>query len=272
MKDGAIRISGLVKSYAPGRWARRPGPAERVLDGVDLEVGAGEVLALLGANGAGKTTLVEILATHLLPTSGEVEVCGCSVVRHAARVRRLVGYAPASHDSFYPRLSARQNLEFFATLHGLSHAAIAGRVGELLALVDLAHAQHSSFQKLSLGMQQRLAIARALLADPPVLLLDEPTRSLDPVMQREMHRLLRDTLRDRQGKTILLVTHSFQEAETVSSRVAILSKGRITGCGSVAELLASTSTGGLADAFACLTGHDLEAADQRSGGDTGRTL
>lgn len=235
--------------------------ASCVLDGISLEIAPGEIVGLLGSNGAGKTTLVEILSTHLLPTKGEARICGLDVVRHTQAVRRLLGYAPASTDSFFPRLSIRQNLEFFATLYDLDSTAASGRARELIDMVELGEMENRSFQKLSLGMQQRLGIARALLADPPVLLLDEPTRSLDPAMQGVIHRLLRATLRDRQGKTILLVTHSFQEAERVCDRIAILSHGRLAACGSVGDLRSLTGADELAGVFERLTGHDIAAPE-----------
>jgi len=261
VNSSAISVTNLVKTFSSPRWRGAPGQASCVLDGVNLDVSPSEIVGLLGSNGAGKTTLVEILATHLLPTSGVARICGQDVVAQAQAVRHLVGYAPSSTDTFFPRLSIQQNLEFFATLYDLNGATAERRVCDLIELVGLGDVKSRSFQKLSLGMQQRLSIARALLVNPPVLLLDEPTRSLDPAMQRAIHRLLRETLRNQQGKAILLVTHSFLEAETVCDRIAILSRGRLAACGKIGELLSGSGISDLPTAFERLTGHDIAAPE-----------
>ena len=231
----AIVLRGVSKSfYSPPpravRFLRRtPRPARHdVLRDVTLEVAAGTVVGLLGANGAGKTTLLEILCTLLIPTTGEAFIHGFNVVRETAAVKRLVGYCPCGFDSFYPRLSAAANLEFFAALNGLSRRDGRHRVEAACEMVGINGGRHLEFQRHSSGMKQRLALARALLIDPPVLLLDEPARSLDLQAQRDLWALLRGTLADRGKKTILLVTHNLSEAREACDRVAILQGGRIT--------------------------------------------
>ena len=254
MNDAAISVRNLVKSYPAGnplrRLLRSGGAAgNEVLHGISLEIAAGEVFGLLGPNGAGKTTLVEILATLLLPSGGQARVCGHDVVSEAAKARTLTGYCPSAAESFYPRLDAVENLEFFALLHDFTVSGAAAKITALLNLVGLADARGVQFQKLSQGMKQRLSLARALLTDPPVLLLDEPSKSLDPLLQIEIWRFLRDQLTKKMGKTILLVTHSLAEAESVCDRIAILNEGRIVSLGSVAEVKQSLGGRDLAAAF-----------------------
>lgn len=207
----------------------RPFQTQRltVLDGVDLEVRPGEVLGLLGANGAGKTTLLKILATLLLPTQGDVLVNGIDIAQFPQRVRRIVGYCLDTERSFYYRLTGAQNLSFFATLNNLSAHTAASRVADMLAVVGLTDAADAPFMTYSKGMQQRLGLARALLTDPRVLLLDEPTSSLDPNAAAEFHHFLRNTLVAQLKKAVLLVTHSFEEVRVCCDRVAVLDRGRL---------------------------------------------
>lgn len=255
MKDASISIHKLTKifpaggflgGFFPRSWN---GAGIEALRGISLEIFPGEVFGLLGPNGAGKTTLLEILATLLLPTSGEARVGGCDVVKDAAEVKRRVGYCPSATESFYPRLSAVENLQFFALLHDLRPRAAKERIAGLLDLVGLDGKSTGPFQRQSHGMKQRLALARALLADPPVLLLDEPTKSLDPLLQADIHRLLRKTLAEKLGKTILMVTHSLAEAEALCDRIAILHQGRIVAAGSAEEVKRALGGEDLASAF-----------------------
>jgi ABC-2 type transport system ATP-binding protein len=217
MTDAAILLSNVSKSFA----------AREVLRAVNLEVAPGTIVGLLGVNGAGKTTLLEILSTLLLPSSGHAFVFGHDVVSEAAAVRRLVGYCPCGFDSFYPRLSAEANLEFFAALNGFSRRAGRQRLNQVFDLLGVNGTRRLEFQRHSSGMKQKLVLGRALLADPRLLLLDEPTRSLDPAAQRAIWALLRTEIVARLNKTILLVTHSLTEAEEVCDRVIALEDGRI---------------------------------------------
>ncbi|MBA2506067.1 MAG: ABC transporter ATP-binding protein [Thermoleophilaceae bacterium] len=193
---------------------------------VDLDVGAGEIVALLGPNGAGKSTLLRILGTTVLPDEGRISVAGHDVVASPGQARRAIGFCLADERSWYWRLSGRQNLEFFTTLHGLRRRAAETRAAELLELIGLAEAADRPFGGYSTGMRLRLSVGRALLAEPPVLLLDEPTRSLDPVATANFRDLLREIVRNRQP-AVLLATHDLHEASSVAARILILSEGRV---------------------------------------------
>lgn len=208
------------------------------LDRVDLEIRQGEIFGLLGPNGAGKTTLLKILSTLLLPTEGRATVDGHDVVKTPRRVRQAVGYCLDTERSFYYRLTGMQNLAFFAALNNLGSGQATALIAEVLAMVGLNVAAGEPFMTYSKGMQQKLGLARALLTDPPVLLLDEPTKSLDPGAATEFRRFLRSTLAERLGKTILLVTHSLEEARACCDRVAIMDQGRIAFQGTGADLQA----------------------------------
>lgn len=262
MTDAALVTRGLGKAYPPIRGftslVKAPFTSVRVpaLVDVTLEAAEGEVLGLVGRNGAGKTTLMEILATLLLPDTGSALLRGRDVVAEAASVRSLIGYAPSNSDTLYARLTGVANLRFFAWLRGVDPARIDSRIDELFELVGLRRAQDERFERYSDGMKARLSLARALLADPPVLLLDEPTRSLDPLLQREIRCFMRDTLAKGLGKTLLLVTHSLEEAASVCDRVVILDEGRVVYDGPPG------APGGadLAATFARVAGGDLGAS------------
>ena len=233
MTAAAIIARNLTKRFpVPRRWGERVlRPFHHrwttALDGVDLEVSQGEVFGLLGPNGAGKTTLLKILCTLLLPTDGRAAVGGHDVVEAPRQVRQAVGYCLDTERSFYYRLSGVQNLAFFATLNNLRPWEASARIAEVLGMLGLNGAADDPFMTYSRGMQQKLGLARALLTDPAVLLLDEPTKTLDPGAASELRRFLRGTLAERRGKTILLVTHSLEEARECCDRVAIMDQGRI---------------------------------------------
>ena len=238
----AIRVKGLTKRFAERRTVRQalksPFRARSltVLDDVTLEVRRGEILGLLGPNGAGKTTLFKILATLVLPDGGHASVQGYDVVRHAARVRRVLCPVIADERSLNWRLSARQNLALFAGLHGLHGDDAAERTGVLLDAVGLTDAADRMVGTYSSGMKQRLLLARALLPRPEVLLLDEPTRSLDPVSAHGFRAFLRSEIRDALGCTMLLATHDAEEALGFCDRIAVLDRGRLLAVGTADEL------------------------------------
>jgi ABC-2 type transport system ATP-binding protein len=195
------------------------------LKGISLNAAVGEVLALLGPNGSGKSTTLKLVSTMLLPDRGRVVVGGADTRLQSKAVRRQVGFAVASERSFFPRLTARENLDFFAALEDLPRRERSHRVESVLRDVGLEDASGKQAMKLSSGMYQRLGIARALIKQPSVLLLDEPTRSLDPAAASHLWRLIRE-LADS-GITILLATHNFSEAVAVADRVAILQQGEL---------------------------------------------
>jgi ABC-2 type transport system ATP-binding protein len=240
--DYAIEGFQLEKSFAKKRSIRdlmatplKPAARVRALDGVDLHVKTGEIFGLLGPNGAGKTTLVKILSCLVLPDRGRALIDGVDV-RHENKVKPRLGLVHSDERSFYWRLSGRDNLKFFARLYDVPGKRIKSRIDELLVKVDLVEAADRPFSGYSSGMKQRLAIARALLHDPPILLMDEPTRSLDPAACLSLRAFIRDELKHRDGKTILLATHNLREAETLCDRIAILVKGSVRQTGTVAEV------------------------------------
>lgn len=228
MTANAIEIVNLHKSFRPLNILRRPtgqGNNGRIaIDGLTLEVPENQRLAVLGPNGAGKSTLLRILATLVRPTTGSVQVLGHDI-DDAPAVRRLIGWATGDERSFYWQLSGLANLQFFAGLQGLRGPEGAERIDYLLRSVGLADASHIGYHAYSSGMRQKLAIARALLHSPKVLLLDEPTRSLDPESADELRRLLHDYA--GKSHTIVWVTHNITEAVDYCDRVIWMRAGKI---------------------------------------------
>jgi len=240
-----IEIKSIGKTYRPPFWGLAGfGRGLRKVDAlreVTLSVGRGEIFGLMGPNGAGKTTLLRLLATLLPPSRGGGRIGGADLVRQAATVRRLVALASGEERGFYWRLSGRENLEFFAGVLGISPSAGRRRADEVLELVDLLPMAHQPVAQYSTGMRQRLGIARALLGTPAVLLLDEPTRSLDPMNALGVQTLVGRLAADW-GTTVVLATHNLDEAERICSRVAILVDGTlraVVGAGGRDQSLAS---------------------------------
>lgn len=225
----AISVQNISKTYPPHfprvREFFRMNVAAPVeaLRGVSFDINKGEIFGLIGKNGAGKTTLTKIIATLVQPTSGTVTVNGFDSVKNDVEVRALVGLATAEERSFYWRLTSQQNLMFFARLYGMKDSFAKKRIAELFEQLNLQELAKRRFSDLSTGNKQRLAVARALLANPPILLLDEPTRSLDPVAAADMRKLI-DSL---EGVSILLTSHNLSEIEELCSRVAVISHGLI---------------------------------------------
>lgn len=209
------------------------------LKAIDLRVGEGDVFGFIGPNGAGKTTTIRILTTLLEPTSGEARVGGHDVRTERDAIRRIIGYMP---DDFgvYPDMTVEEYLHFFAAAYAIPHAERAGLIGGLLELTDLAHKRRTLIDALSRGMQQRLALARTLVHDPKVLVLDEPASGLDPRARIEIREILRE-LR-RMGKTILLSSHILSELQEVCTRIGILEQGVLVAQGTLPEVLASART------------------------------
>jgi ABC-2 type transport system ATP-binding protein len=192
----------------------------KAVDNISFSVAAGEIFGFLGHNGAGKTTTIRMLSGQLLPSSGGARVAGCDVITEQRRLKPLIGVV-SEHQNLYERMSGRENLEFAVRLYGQNIR----RVDEALEKVGLLDRAKDNVRNYSNGMKQRLLIARALLHRPQIIFLDEPTRGLDPVVGREIRRLIVDL--SEQGVTVFLTTHYMEEADQLCGRVAFLSEGRI---------------------------------------------
>lgn len=220
-----IFSEGLTKTF------KIKGRRVMALDGVGISAQKGEVVAIVGPNGAGKTTLIKILSTLLLPDRGRAEVCGFDVIREEKEVRERIGLLTTSDRLFYFRLTGYENLLFYALHYGYSVSEARERVKYLLELVGLSQFANFPFMKYSLGMQRKLGLARALIHDPPVLLLDEPTLGIDPVSAREFRAFVSNLAR-AEGKTTLFSTHYLREVEEIGNRVYIIKGGKVVTQGS----------------------------------------
>lgn len=205
------------------------------VDRVNLQVEKGELFGLLGPNGAGKTTLIKMLSTLVLPTAGTAWINGIEI-SHESAVKSAIGVVTGDERSFFWRLSGRQNLEFFASLHSLDKYTARRRIAELSDLLDIHDIIEERFSTYSTGSRQRLAIARSLLNKPQILFLDEPSNGLDPIAADKLHYLIRDQLNRSQGMTIFLTTHDLQEAQHLCDRIAFMNRGSINACGSLDDL------------------------------------
>ena len=249
MSDFAIKAHQLVKKF-PARPGTGDKPADRdalptqpkkrslwpfrkkepkalftAVNDVDLEIQRGEIFGLLGPNGAGKSTTIRMLCTLLEPTSGTARVNGFDVVTQANDVRRSLGTLLAGERSIYWKLTGRENLEYFAALYHIPQAIAKKRVEELIERMELKDRANELVEKYSTGMRQRVAIAKALLARPPILLLDEPTLGLDPQAARNLRELIAQL--KQEGHTILLTTHYMEEADQLSDRIGIIDTGKV---------------------------------------------
>jgi ABC-2 type transport system ATP-binding protein len=196
------------------------------LDRADVDVGRGEIVALIGPNGAGKSTLVRVLATTVVPDEGTAQVGGHDVVAEAWRARKVIGLMVGDERAWYWRLSGRRNLEFYAALAGLRRTEARERSAELLEEVGLAAHADRRVADYSSGMRARIGLARALLAKPAAIILDEPTRSLDPLAAEEFRQRVA-TLANKHGAAVLFTTHDLEEAADVAERIVVLGNGHV---------------------------------------------
>lgn len=231
----AVHVRGLYRTY------RRDGRDVYAVKGIDLTVRPGQVVAVLGPNGAGKTTTVRVCATLLTPTAGTVEIAGHDVLRETRAARRSLGLVLGGDRGFYGRATALENLRYFADLALVARRGRDQRIRYLLDLVDLGDRMRSRVETYSRGMRQRLHIARALLADPDVLLLDEPTMGLDPEAAVNVRHLIGELT--SAGKAILLTTHYLYEVQALADEVNVLADGRILVRGDVAAVAQAAGAG-----------------------------
>jgi ABC-2 type transport system ATP-binding protein len=231
----AIEAVDLVRTYDTHLGIiRRKRIKVEAVRGVSFEVAPGELFGLLGPNGAGKTTTIKMLITLLLPTSGTARVAGFDVVHQTTEVRKVIGYVFGGDRGLYDRVSALDNLRYFAELYGVDPADQRRRIEALLELVGLTGREREKVEGYSRGMRQRLHIARGLLHDPQVVFLDEPSIGLDPIGARELRQTVKSLV--DAGQTVLLTTHYMFEADALCDRIAVINDGRIVASGTGADL------------------------------------
>ncbi len=249
MSDVAISMSGLTKRFEKG------GPA--VVDGVSLEIRSGTIYGLLGPNGAGKTTVVRMLSTLLKPSAGTATVNGYDIVAKPLEVRASVGVLPED-TGLYDRLTATETLQFYGGVQGVQQPDLDQRIGELLRILNLYDRRNDKVGKFSRGMRQKLALARALVHDPSVLLLDEPTLGVDVMSTRAIREYTLDVV--KQGKTVLLTTNNMYEAQMLCREFTIINKGVVRASGTVEGLEELAKTRGLEEVFVNLVKSDASVS------------
>ncbi len=246
--ESAVELAALTKRFharkVEDKGQRRRVTRQEILavDHVDLRIHRGELFGLLGPNGAGKTTTIRMLCTLLEPTSGTARVMGADVVAESEQVRRQIGVVLMGERSVYWKLTGRENLEYFAALYHVPAAIARQRIATLLEEVELTARADDLVERYSTGMRQRLALVKAMVHDPPLLLLDEPTTGLDPQAARNIRERIRQLHRN-EGKTIILTTHYMEEADQLCERVGIIDNGRIIALDSPQALKRSLSRG-----------------------------
>ena len=239
----AIKTTALVKRYKN----------LTAVDGLDLEIQHGELFSLLGVNGAGKTTAIKMLSCLTMPTAGEAEVGGYSVTKEPDQVKRLIGVSP-QETAVAPNLSVKENLELICGIHGFSEEKTIGKINELSRQFDLDSVLQRKAGKLSGGWQRRVSIAMALISEPQILYLDEPTLGLDVIARHDLW----DVIRSLKGNiTIILTTHYMEEAEELSDRIGIMKSGKLLAVGTPEELTAKAGTKDFETAFVSIVREGL---------------
>ena len=223
MTETAVRVDRLEKQLGPNR----------VLRGISFEALSGEIFGLLGPNGAGKTTTLRVISTLLAPDSGAVEVAGFDTRTQPQEVRRHVGVVTAE-IGVYPRLTARENITYFAELTGLANGEVARKVDAVLDRLDMVAFASQRAESLSSGQKQKVAIARAIVHDPAVLMFDEPTSNLDVLASKEIREFMVES--KRRGKCVIFSTHVLHDAERLCDRVTIIHEGRVVAGGTTADV------------------------------------
>jgi ABC-2 type transport system ATP-binding protein len=265
----AIIAKGIVKTFKKkGRRKYGIGPKIEkdeliyAVNEVSLRVKKGELFGLLGPNGAGKTTFVKCLSTLLLPNKGTAVINGHDIVEDPIAARESIGITTGGERTMYWKLSGRDNLKYFAALYGLSSDDADRRIDYLMKIVGLEKRQHERIEKYSTGMRQKVSICRALIHDPPVLLLDEPTLGLDPSFSRFIRSFIKKDMNQKQGKTIVLTTHYMDEADQLCDRIAIMNDGKIVAVDTPQNLKKSISHDEVLE-VKCLGHADFEGIGQR---------
>ena len=255
MSQPAIEVRNLRKCFRK-RNGFRKSTELWALDDVSFSVAEGETYGLLGPNGSGKSSLIRILSTLLIADSGTVSLLGFPLPEDQEKVRRIIGRVSVD-AAFYKKLSARENLLYTALLYGQKARDAERRALEILEQLGMENSKFSTpLEEMSRGMQQKISIARALVLNPPLLLLDEPTTGLDPKSRRDVQTFL-ENLREREGTTILLTTHDMAEAERLCARIGFLAHGKLVAEGTAEELMKRANAENLDDAFIKLTGEEL---------------
>ncbi len=241
----AIEAVNLTKIFShqsgwTSLFARSPARQTVAVDRLSLQIEGGTIFGVLGPNGAGKTTFIKMICSLLLPTSGEARVFGHDVVRESALVRKEVGLVTSDERSFYWRLTGRQNMEFFASVYGLNMPLTRRRIEEVVEMLDLKEYIDRRFNEYSTGIKQKMAIARGLLSAPRLLVMDEPTKGLDPLARHSFLLLMRNRIISTMKCTIIFCTNIPSEAEQVCDRIAIINHGRIIYSGTPEETDSAT--------------------------------
>lgn len=244
MKKNGIEVQNLVKKFED----------VTAVDGLSFEVQAGELFGLLGPNGAGKTTTINILTGLLKPTSGKAIVSGYNVLKHANKVRELIGVCP-QEPTYYPYLTGRENVELFGNLHGLRKEKLKERIDELLIKVGMVEGAKRRASKYSGGMIRRINLVMALINDPEIAFLDEPTVAMDVQSRHATWDFIRDL--KNQGKTIILTTHYIEEAESLCDRIGIIDHGKLIALDTPKALMTEYNAKDLEDVFIQITGRKI---------------
>lgn len=237
-----IEVNNLYKEFYKSRTIldsiARPfkkGRPKVVLDRINLKVKRNELFCLVGPNGAGKTTLIKILCTLIMPTDGRAFVNGYDVIKEDRKARESIGLISGEERSFFWRLSGLENLRFFAALYNIPSSRLPREIERVLSIAGIDEPD-KRFQEYSAGARQRLGIARALLREPEILFMDEPAKSLDPLMAASFRKFIREVLVIKHKKTVFFTTHQLNEAEMMADKLAILDKGQIKACGTLDDL------------------------------------
>lgn len=241
-----IQVSGLTKAFADKKRG-----TFRAVDSLSFEVRDGEIFGLLGPNGAGKTTLLRLLSTAIKPTSGTATLGGYDLVKEDEQVRKLLGVLPAG-AGLYGRLTARENLRYFGKLHGMQGEKLEKRITALLTRLELGENMDRRTEGFSTGMQQKVALARTILHDPPICFMDEPTEGLDVPTARIVYEMVEEL--KAEGKCVIFSTHRMEEAVRLCDEIGVIAFGKLRAMGTVAELRRQAGIEDMEEVFMRLVG------------------